>query len=410
MDTTRAFAPQPIDIKLAAPKPRRLSLWEAAFTRRRETIGVVRPCYGSSHVVYGLPLQRYTHRTVPTLPLNRLDRGSTFFEFSPVVFDASIPLLHTWNAVPMNKDFLVSFELELPRYLGRPTPRQLAWGLKALASPRCKGILALSEFARRFATLQFQRQGFPELASRIGVFRGAIADPLQGAEWVAPDREPFARRPFSAVVIGTQLFRKGGMHAILAFERLRQEGYDVQLTLIGDFESGCYAFQDCLPDASEWRARARSHSWIRFAPPIPYAQVFDTLRAHDLCLYPSIDESLGWLPIEAGMLGVPVLGNRIGAFPEFIDHARSGWLVDLPLGEHGRWKGIGCTAEERPALVADANERIVAGIADCVRRVHLQPGLLAEWGAEARRQMLSRYGMTAAASRLESLYAAALDG
>ena len=96
----------------------------------------------------------------------------------------------------------------------------------------------------------------PFLAKKLAVFRGAIDDPLADeAQSLRPVRASFDDKPFSAIVIGSQLFRKGGANAIAAFERLRARGLDVRLTLIGDFEPWCYALRECTPDAQAWRER-----------------------------------------------------------------------------------------------------------------------------------------------------------
>jgi len=233
---------------------------------------------------------------------------------------------------------------------------------------------------------------------------------MQGKEPVAlsTTRAPFADKPLSAVVIGTQLFRKGGMYAIEAFEHLRAQGVDVQLTLIGDFETDSYAFGEGIPDADEWRARARSHDWIRFIGPVPNKQVFAELSAHDICIYTSLDESLGWLPIEAAMLGVPVIGAAVCAFPELVGHGTTGWLVDLPLSANGRWAGLELDGPAKLAALDDADRRIVAGIEQCVAAVYADPSLLARWGTAGRQWATAHYGIAQASKRLEQIYDEAL--
>ena len=398
-----------MDIKSGTPKPARHALWDL-FGAFENTIGVLWPDYGSGHVIYGLGMQRYTHRSLQTLTLKLFDKDSTFHAFTPLVLDVSLPLVHTWNAIPYNKDFIVSFELELPRYLGSPTLAQVNRGMTMLASDRCKKILALSEFAFRHAKKRLERSGFEHVVKKLSVFRGAIADPLANEFQAARSpRVSFDIKPFSAIVIGSQLFRKGGANAIEAFERLRKQGRDVRLTLIGDFEPHCYALRECTPNAQAWRARALGHDWIRFESAIPRAKVLEELRAHDVCLYPSIDESLGWLTIEAGMLGVPVVGNRVCAYPELIEHRRSGWLIDLPLDADGRWAGISMSSKAHARSADSANEAIVKGIEACVQCLFESPHLIAEWGANARHSMLAMYGIKSASAALEQEYDRALN-
>jgi glycosyltransferase involved in cell wall biosynthesis len=399
----------PAHIKSISASPPPLYPWQRA-PKGATTIGVVDPCYGSSHVIYGLDTPRYRHRTLQTLPLRKLDGDVTFFQFTPFIIGGAVPLVHTWNALPLNRDFIVSFELELPRYLGGPSDAQVMRGMRILDSARCKKILALSDFAHRYATQRFEHYGMGHLAQKMDVFRGAVPDPLPAGETIADraHRPSFAEKPLSAVVIGTQLFRKGGMYAIQAFERLRARGLDVQLTLIGDFETESYAFGESIPDAAEWRGRANGHDWIRFIGPVPNKQVFAELRAHDICVYTSLDESLGWLPIEAAMLGVPVIGAGVCAFPELVGDRTTGWLVEMPLREDGRWAGLQLTGSAKIAALDDANDRVVAGIEECLSSVYDDPALLVRWGTAGRTWATSHYSMAAASERLERIYDEAL--
>src|SRR6476469_9951108 len=133
--------------------------WQRATARDPRTIGVIDPCYGSSHVIYGLDTPNYRHRTLPTFPLHKLDGEVTYHQFTPFILDAGVSLVHTWNSLPLNKDFIVSFELELPRYLGGPSDAQVRRGMRILESDRCKKILALSEFAYGFAKQRFAQFG-----------------------------------------------------------------------------------------------------------------------------------------------------------------------------------------------------------------------------------------------------------
>ena len=393
-----------MDIKSAAPPPKRRYPW--SFGESRKTVGVIHPCYGSSHVIYGLSPSGYEFRTLTTLTLRRLERRGTFFAYTPVILDPSVSFVHTWNAIPINKDFIVSFELELPRYLGHPTDAQIRYGMSQLESDRCKQILALSDFAFAFAKRRFEKCGFGGLVHKMKVFRGAVPDPLLASQVdsISCQREPFSKRPLSAVIIGTQLFRKGGMYAVQAFERLRAKGVDVRLTLIGDFETNSYVFQSNVPDRDEWRARCLSHDWIRYEGPVPYSQVFAELLSHDLCIYTSLDESLGWLPIEAGMSGVPVLATKICALPELVFDKRSGWLIDLPLGEDGRWAGLGLDGSQGKKAHEDANEMIVEGIERCIQTILEHPELLVEWGEYGRRMIKKMYDVEKASCELTQIY------
>jgi glycosyltransferase involved in cell wall biosynthesis len=395
-------------IKSAAPKPPVLYPW-SALPAGKIPIGVIDPCYGSSRVVYGLHNQRYAHVTLPRLPLTRLDRSATFFKFTPVVMDWRVPLLHTWNSVPVNKDFLMSFELDIPRYLGSPSKRMIRFALDRMSGRRCRRLLALSEFARRHALRVFATHGYDHLAQKLAVFRGGVQDPFDGGD---ADLGLVTQRgvdsPLTAILIGTELFRKGGMYSIEAFERLRQRGVNVHLTLVGDFEDSCYAFREALPDRDVWRRRAASHDWITVLQPVPFAEVFKLLLTNDVCLYPSLDESLGWLPIEAAMAGKPVIGTRIAAFPEFIRHEETGWLIDIPTGDNERWNGIFMSGQGHRNALEEARVCMVDGIEQAMLRLNEDRSLATRWGQAGRGLMRRLYDIQSAAATLDQIYDEAL--
>lgn len=394
------------DLKLAAAKPPRHVPWRSK--KNKTLVGVLNPCYGASHVIYGLDTPRYYHEQLATLPLSRLDRSGTFLGFTPFVVDSGVPLVHTWNAIPVNKNFVVSFELEIPRYLGAWKDWQVKFGLQRLASSRCKAILPLSDFARHWAVKRFEHFGFNNLIDKTQVFRGAVQDPLDSDLPARPSMD-LSAIPFRAILIGTHLFHKGATFAIEAVERLRASGRDVELTLVGDFELSSHAYREAIPSATVWRNRVKACDWITLLAPMPRLEVLAELRRHHVCLFPSLDESLGWVPIEAQLCEVPVLANHICALPELIDHRSTGWLVDLPVTADGRWEGMSPNVVEREALLAKAGDAIISGIFDFVESVFADPNELVRWGRAGRAKMLRLYGMEQASSRLNSIYDDALS-
>lgn len=393
-----------MDIKSISRVPDNLWPWQN-LDNERPTIGVLQPCYGAGHTIYGLGTSKYNFRKVPAFPFGPLLSRYPFLRFTPFLLDMRLPLVHSWNAIPLNKDFLVSFELELPRYLGSPNDEHVVFGLKQLASSRCKGILALSEFAYKFAELRFKKYGFDELIDKMSIFRGGVPD-LDPQNYMNKEGVfPLKQHDFTGVVIGTSLFRKGGMYAIEAFKRLREdEGLDVSLTLIGNFEEQCYALNPYTPSRDVWQKKALEYDWIKFTGPIPFNQIFPSLLAHDVCLSVSIDESLGWLPIEAAMMGKPVAGARVCAFPEFVHHKKTGWLIDVPLRDDGRWIGIDNAGQAKKQLNEEVFDTLVQGIMDCVRTLYNDRSLARTWGQEGRRRIQEIYGMKQAKERLEEIY------
>lgn len=52
------------------------------------------------------------------------------------------------------------------------------------------------------------------------------------------------------------------------------------------------------------------------------------LSAGDIFVLPSREEGLGTALLEAGYMGLPLIGTRVGGIPEIIEHGKNGFLVE----------------------------------------------------------------------------------
>ena len=92
------------------------------------------------------------------LPLNYLSptiEGVTVFKpWPPRRFD----LVHAFNRIPIGRcPFVIGFESHLPRAFGIEGGGWWDWMTGLLASERCRGIVAISEFSRRMFLAQHAR-------------------------------------------------------------------------------------------------------------------------------------------------------------------------------------------------------------------------------------------------------------
>jgi len=350
-----------------------------------------------------LPVEGYEFATVRRLPLHWLERTGTFWEHTPVVLDRSAHLLHTFNSLPLNGRFVVSFELELPRYLDRPRAWQVRIGHEVLRGPRCRAILALTELAASLARRDLDASGFPEAARKVALFRGGVAPGRI-------KRAPVGNGPLRLLFLGREAFRKGIVPTVDALEQLHRGGLELSLTVVSalpDVET--YTHREHTPAADAFKVRLSSLPWVRYYGSLPNAQVRRLMRSHDLMLLPSFDEAQGWTAIEAGMEGLaPVLTN-IMSFPEVVENDVTGWMIPIELDENRRWAGISSSGERRLEAIEQCNETITAGLIDVLGRVAADRSLVRRWGEAARSKMMRMYHPGIAARRLETIYSAALS-
>lgn len=110
---------------------------------------------------------------------------------------------------------------------------------------------------------------------------------------------------------------KGLRYAIDATAELIREGYDVSFTIIGDGK-----------ERTALEQRIHRHgieNSVRLVGRVPNARKL--LSAFDCFLLPSATEALGYVLLEAGAAGIPVIAARVGGIPEIVINEKTGLLV-----------------------------------------------------------------------------------
>jgi glycosyltransferase involved in cell wall biosynthesis len=371
----------------------------------RTEIGVIAPSYGMEHLSYLMDLPAYRHVVLRRLPLQRLERNGTFWDKTPVLFHAPVPLVHTFNHLPMNgPPFVVSFELELPFYLMRHRGWQHRIGHRILASPRCRAILSLSDTAGDLARRKFAAAGLPEIAAKIQTFRGAVLPSWQAGKPPETGKDG----PLRLLFVGADGLRKGIVPLLDAVTDLRRSGAEIELTVVSAMLDHTYAVVAAEPTAAALCRRMAEAPWITHHRALPYDKVRAAMAAHDLLVFPTLDETLGWVVIEAAMEGVATIASNVFALPELVEDGVTGRVIDLPLNEGRRWTGI--FAADRPAALTDAYARLRAGLTEALRAVLNDRALLRRWGDGARARLAGLYDPATAAAVLAGHYDRAIRG
>lgn len=120
---------------------------------------------------------------------------------------------------------------------------------------------------------------------------------------------------------------KRPLDALEVLARLRREGVDAELVMVGDGP---------LRPAARARAQALGlDTSVRFQPPTSPAELAALLRTTDLSLVTSESESFGLFALESMACGVPVLGTRCGGLQEVLAADTSGELALALLADVG---------------------------------------------------------------------------
>ena len=171
--------------------------------------------------------------------------------------------------------------------------------------------------------------------------------PVQDEQGLRVGPEVMARQPVPILCVGK--FgnpRKNHMALIVALDALG--GAQVaRLTLVGsgphDDQDGGHAYFKSLEEAVAERP------WIDLRMNLPHEEMAQIYAGHAICVLPSLDEPLGFSPVEGMVCGtIPVISDQSGS-AGYLTHGTDGLRVDM--------KVPGALEDGLRALVQDADLR-----------------------------------------------------
>jgi glycosyltransferase involved in cell wall biosynthesis len=123
------------------------------------------------------------------------------------------------------------------------------------------------------------------------------------------------------VYAGVLIPRKGVHHLLDAFAQL--DHATAQLYLVGHPENAVYA-EALRQQASELKISERVH----FVGGVSQQELADYFAKARVMVLPSLSEGLGRVVVEAMLLGIPVIGSRVGGIPDMVTDGETGFLVE----------------------------------------------------------------------------------
>ncbi len=118
--------------------------------------------------------------------------------------------------------------------------------------------------------------------------------------------------------------RKGGDTILDAFKELHNTHPESKLMFVGNPHKGQEEFADALRRRAESEPQLKGRVFF-----IPFTQhILPYYEAMDVNLLISREEGFGRTIIEAGSMGAPSIGTKIGGIPELIVHEKTGLLIE----------------------------------------------------------------------------------
>ncbi len=230
----------------------------------------------------------------------------------------------------------------------------------ALKLAQADAVLCISQFAKG----QLMRIGQPRDWAKLQVCRLGV-DPDQ---FSFSQRAPQAQ-PLRLLCVGRLTPAKGQILLVQACARLRDEGLDFSLTLVGDGpdrERIAQAVQELDLGAQ-----------IQLTGALNQAQVRAQFASADIFVLPSLAEGIPVVLMEAMSSGVPCVSTPVNGIPELIQHGHSGLLAT-------------------PGDVDSLSEQL--------RRLLLEPALRVALAQTARAKVLSDFDLARNVLQLSRIF------
>lgn len=239
-------------------------------------------------------------------------------------------IFHFFNMVNYGKsNWVATFETMLPRYENGDTHFSIA--IQAMAKKNCKQLIAMSDFNFNMQK-EFLLNEFPKQASDI-LSKTIVLFPPQKSLVNACFKHELGNR-LKVLFVGHDFFRKGGRELYKAIETLNSKGAEIHLTIVSKVDTDAFITKTTAHDKQEWKRKISESKFCTYFESKPNHEVMSMMKEHHVFAVPSLQETFGYVVLEAQACAIPVLTTSIRAFPE-INNNDCGFVVDIPQDTRG---------------------------------------------------------------------------
>jgi glycosyltransferase involved in cell wall biosynthesis len=237
---------------------------------------------------------------------------------------------HFFNGINFgNKPWVSTFEALLPR-LGNST-KNIEKGIEALAKPNCKKLIAFSEFNFKMQQ-NYLRQNFSSYAEELMAKTEIILPPQP---IINQQIRQFNKGDvFRVLFVGNDFFRKGGRELFHAVDLLSKKGANIQLDVVSLLTTDNFVTHTTEVDKKLWKQKLSSASFCRYNGYLPNSKVLELMKESHVLALPTMQDTFGYVVLEAQATALPVISSSIRALPE-INNEDCGWIIDVPQNERG---------------------------------------------------------------------------
>jgi glycosyltransferase involved in cell wall biosynthesis len=314
-------------------------------------------------------------------------------------------LLHFFNAVNMgNQPWISTFERYIPRDAHHPGvfPSEnwyIDYSLKRAAHPSCKKLIALSNYAVRSQLRYLKEYGKyeDEIMAKVEVMHAPQKLMIKSFEEKTTHSDYL-----TFTIAGADFFRKGGKEILNVFDRLLTEKHPVKLNVVSNLSFGDYASKSTKADQDKALQIISKHKEINHKTSVPNPVLLEMLRATDIGLLPTYDDTYAFYVLECQAFGCPVISTNGATLPEN-NNDNIGWLIKAPLYEDGRTIPRG--AEQKALFSSVVEESMYAYIMEALKN----PSIIKQKGEQAMNRIAKEHDLEAYTQKMENIYTKALS-
>jgi glycosyltransferase involved in cell wall biosynthesis len=304
-------------------------------------------------------------------------------------------LLHLVNGISAaSKPWVASFSHYLPRW--NPVSR---FGMGLMAGKACRKLIAISAFA--FAYEEHLVDRFPEYRTSIRR-KMCVLHPSQPPVVQDYGEKELPKDHIACSLVGADFFRKGGLEALRACERLVQDGYPIRLNIVSQLDAWDYASHAGGEEIREaHRLIDRMGPSVRYFPTMKNAAVLQLFKNSHVGLLPTYDDIYGYSVLEAQAAGCPVISTDVCALPE-INNDDLGWMINVPKDS------LGIAYRKRLAQRKRLSSEIEEQLYGHLRSICEDPGTAEQKGRRALARIKAECRPEDRSATLERIYREAL--
>ena len=272
------------------------------------------------------------------IPFNKISpKIEGFTAFNPVP-PRRFDLVHAFNRIPLGRTpFVIGVESHMPRAFGMEGKALFRVMSNMLASPRCRGIVAISDHA---ADIVRRQHADTPLSAAIG---RKLIRRYPNIELGQPhELHRTIGRQLRISFVGNHFARKGGCVAVRVAEMAAASRLPVEFHIVSALDVGGSIWTDPAEQSffSPYLALLDLPN-VRWSRHLPNGDVQRLFRESDVSLLTTLGDTCGFAAIESMAQGTPVIATAQGALPEFIDHETNGFLLPIPIDERREWIHLG---------------------------------------------------------------------